>query len=336
MNIEGLKRVLCDSQSENEYDDDDDNVVAPQEKRIKCSESDTTDSSNSAGRSILSFFNRDDLGAVAFSKTTDVETGRSVPRKCSTKSSKSNEKPNARDYSKCRAVCLICVKNENPKLQKKANLSRSGNYQIKKHKNSCHPTIPVDEVKRNIVPFNHASVPKSLRERKSKEQPALHTDGGAKRPEPCDAEPGETTAANNLSVTEQPESGNEDHYSNGEQEGVDHSQLSQNAEYSGSDSIRSPATTMQNTRDFGSGPSCSIESSSSTNNTLQTDLSNFVTIKKQTFEEKVLSMLEKLTNKVDNLKEASSSPAGNIYSFYNFAFISKHCNCFNHCGKTSR
>ena len=121
---------------------------------------------------------------------------------------------------------------------------------LKKHKNSCHPTIPVDEVKRNIVFFNHASVPKSLRERKSKEQPALHTDGAAKRPEPCDAEPGETTAANNLSVTDQPESGNEDHYSNGEQEGVDHSQLSQNAEYSGSDSIKSPATTMQNTRDF--------------------------------------------------------------------------------------
>ena len=70
---------------------------------------------------------------------------------------------------------------------------------------------------------------------------------------------------------------------------------------------------MQNTRDFGRGPSCSIESPSSTNNTLQTDLSNFVTIKKQTFEEEVLSMLEKLTNKVDNLKEASSLPVGNIY-----------------------
>ena len=49
MNIEGLKRVLCDSQSENEYDDENDNVVSPQEKRIKRSESDTTDSSNLAG-----------------------------------------------------------------------------------------------------------------------------------------------------------------------------------------------------------------------------------------------------------------------------------------------
>ena len=99
MNIEGLKRVLCDSQSENEYDDDDDdNVVAPQEKCIKRSESDMTDSSNSPGCSILYFFNRDDHVAVVFSKTTDVETGTSVPsqaRKCSTKSSKSNEKQNA-------------------------------------------------------------------------------------------------------------------------------------------------------------------------------------------------------------------------------------------------
>ena len=148
------------------------------------------------------------------------------------------------------------------------------------------------------MPFNHASVPKSLRERKSKEQPALHTDGAAKRPEPCDAEPGETTAANNLSVTEQPESGNEDHYSNGEQEGVNHSQLSQNAEYSGSDSIRSPATTMQNTRDFGSGPSCSTESSSSTNNTLQTDLSNFVTIEKQTLKKKCFRCWKSLPTKL--------------------------------------
>ena len=163
MNIEGLKRVLCDLQSESEYDDDDDNVVAPQEKRIKRSESDTTDSSNSAGRSILSFFNRDDHEAVAFSKTTDVETGRSVPsqpRKCSTKSSKSNEKRNARDYSKYRAVCLICAKNENPKFQKKAILSRVEIIKLKNTKAVVTPLFQLMKSNETLCPLIMLQYPK--------------------------------------------------------------------------------------------------------------------------------------------------------------------------------
>jgi hypothetical protein len=50
--------------------------------------------------------------------------------------------------------------------------------------------------------------------------------------------------------------------------------------------------------------------------TFQTNLSNFVTVTKQTFEEKVVSMIEKLSIKVDNLKEASSTTAGNIKSHH--------------------
>ena len=51
--IEGLKRVLCDSQSRNKDDDDDDDdvIAPPEEKRLK--RSGTTDVLNSAGRSIV-------------------------------------------------------------------------------------------------------------------------------------------------------------------------------------------------------------------------------------------------------------------------------------------
>lgn len=41
---------------------------------------------------------------------------------------------------------------------------------------------------------------------------------------------------------------------------------------------------------------------------LQKDLTDFVTVTKQSFEEKVLTMIEKINHKVDNLKEVSASP----------------------------
>ena len=314
--IEGLKRVLCDSQSRNNDDHDEDDVdvtAPPEEKRLKRSH--TTDSSNSAGRSIVSFFNRDDHVAGTGSRITS--TGTAMSEKCSTNSSKSNEKQNARNYSKYRAVCLICAKNDNPKLQKRASLSRSGDYQIKRHKTSCHPNIPVAEVKRNIVPFNHASVPKSLREKKPQEKPASSTIScnsvkATEQPEPH-SQPDETTVRDHSSVAGQPEPGNDDHDSNSEQVEVHHSDHCQNASYSGSNNIGSPAKTRPSKEYSGNGPSGGNKLTLSANNTLQTDLSNFVTIEKQTFEEKVLSMLERLSNKVDNLKEAKSNPIGDTY-----------------------
>jgi hypothetical protein len=80
---------------------------------------------------------------------------------------------------------------------------------------------------------------------------------------------------------------------------------------------------LQNEKTIGA-PSQHTESSNrgssiAANATLQTDLSNFVTVAKQTFEEKVITMIEKLSNKVDNLKEASTSrkTAGNIINMTN-------------------
>ena len=40
---------------------------------------------------------------------------------------------------------------------------------------------------------------------------------------------------------------------------------------------------------------------------LQTDLTEFVTVREQSFEEKILTMMEKINNKVDNLKQVSTS-----------------------------
>lgn len=50
--------------------------------------------------------------------------------------------------------------------------------------------------------------------------------------------------------------------------------------------------------------------------TLQTDLTNFVSVEKPSFEETVVSMLKKLDNKIDNLKEGRSTTAGNSENHY--------------------
>lgn len=51
----------------------------------------------------------------------------------------------------------------------------------------------------------------------------------------------------------------------------------------------------------------SVPSQCTVNATLQTNLSNFDTVSKETFEDKVITLIEKLPNKIDNLKEASTS-----------------------------
>ena len=52
--------------------------------------------------------------------------------------------------------------------------------------------------------------------------------------------------------------------------------------------------------------------------TLQTDMTNFVSVEKPSFEETVVSMLKKLDNKIDNLKESRSTTASNSENHYIF------------------
>ena len=70
-----------------------------------------------------------------------------------------------RNYRKYQRVCLLCAKSQNLQAKKRAVLSRSSEYHIKRHKNSSHPKISLAEVKANIVPIDHTSVPKSIREK---------------------------------------------------------------------------------------------------------------------------------------------------------------------------
>ena len=69
---------------------------------------------------------------------------------------------------------------------------------------------------------------------KATEQPEPHSQSDA------------TTARDNSSVTGQPEPGNDDHDGNSEQVEVHHSDYCQNASYSGSNKIGSPAKTRPN------------------------------------------------------------------------------------------
>ena len=74
-----------------------------------------------------------------------------------------NERLGTRDHSKSKRVCLLRAKSDNLKIKKKAILSRGGDYQVNRHKKSVHSSVPLAEVKSNIVPINHILVPKSIR-----------------------------------------------------------------------------------------------------------------------------------------------------------------------------
>lgn len=304
--IEGLKRV-CDTQ-----DQDEDIVIIPQKKSLK--QSVGANSETSAGRSILLFFNKpvrpdritnDDTQNVGSEAVRPVPVVPSESRNSNEipgtlgaagqqkRSTNINEGRGTRDYSKNKRVCLLCAKSEDTKLKNRAILSRGGDYQINRHKNSSHPSIPLAEVKSNIVPINHISVPKSVKAKKSV-VPAI--------PPPVRKPDAEVTTGDNKSSScSDDDSEEDDNNENDQIETMATSNL-QNEETINSQS--------QRTENSGRGSAITAD------RTLQTDLSNFVTVTKQTFEEKVISMIEKLSNKVDNLKDASSTTAGNIESHH--------------------
>ncbi len=52
---------------------------------------------------------------------------------------KINKGRGTQDYSKNKKVCLLCAKSDVSKLRDRAILSRGRDYQINRHKTSCHP-----------------------------------------------------------------------------------------------------------------------------------------------------------------------------------------------------
>ena len=72
-----------------------------------------------------------------------------------------------RNYSKYQRVCLLCGRSKKLQAKEKAVLARSSEYHIKRHKNSSHKKISLAVVKANIVPTDHTSVSKSIREKMS-------------------------------------------------------------------------------------------------------------------------------------------------------------------------
>ena len=71
------------------------------------------------------------------------------------------------DYTKYKHVCLICAKNEN--LKNKSIISRGGIH-IERHFKRNHPSIPLSSVKEQVVTLDHISVPKGIRDLVSKQK----------------------------------------------------------------------------------------------------------------------------------------------------------------------
>jgi hypothetical protein len=313
VSIAGLKRVLCDADAGDADTQDEDIVIIPEKKSL--TQSVVANSATSAGRSILSFFKKpvqsgrinndefDDTQNVAPAVVPVIPSERRNIRNSSEilgtvgasgqekRATSKNEGQGTRDYSKNKRVCLLCAKSDDTKLKNRAILSRGGDYQINRHKNSTHPSIPLAEVKSNIVPINHISVPKSVRA-KSCIVPA--------KPPPARNPDAEVTTGNDKSSSDD-DIEEDDNNDNHKIETMATSNLQNNK-----------TVNSQSQRTESSGRCSAITADT----TLQTNLSNFVTVTKQTFEEKVISMIEKLSIKVDNLKEASSTTAGNIESHH--------------------
>ena len=200
-----------------------------------------------------------------------------------------------RNYSKYQRVCLLCAKSQNLQAKKRSVLSRSSEYHIKRHINSSHPKILLAEVKANIVPIDHSSVPKSIREKISGpvEESVIPVVviqvNKVRTPAP------EVRLKNDMLRSIYDGNGSED---------------SNDGEVESSKSTQSMgSTTTSNLVTFGSAITTKAP-------TLQTDLANFVTIQKPAFEKTAVSMLKKLDNKLDNLKEGRSTTAGNSENHY--------------------
>ena len=252
--IDELKRVC--SEAADARDEDDDILLVPEKKRAK--------------QGILSFFASDK------DKDTVEDTSCSHVVKETLKTSGSTSTWVKRNYSKYQRVCLLCARSQNLQAKEKAVLARSSEYHIKRHKNSSHKKISLAVVKANIVPTDHTSVPKSIREKMS-------------GPVEASTLPAVVTQINKV-TTPAPE-------------GTPRNDMLR-LDYDGDDSddheVESSRTQSMTTKAA----------------TLQTDLTNFVSVEKPSFEETVVSMLKKLDNKIDNLKEGRSTTAGNSENHY--------------------
>lgn len=73
------------------------------------------------------------------------------------------QKVQKRDYTKYKQVCLVCAKNSKLKDKSLSVISRGGPHQIKRHHSRNHPSLSLSDMKRQIVPLEHVSVPKGIR-----------------------------------------------------------------------------------------------------------------------------------------------------------------------------
>ena len=144
--IDELKRVC--SEAADARDEDDDILLVPEKKCAK--------------QGILSFFASD-----KDKDTVEEDTSCSHVVKETLKTSGSTSTWVKRNYSKYQRLCLLCARSQNLQAKEKAVLARSSECHIKRHKNSSHKKISLAVVKANIVPTDHTSVPKSIREKMS-------------------------------------------------------------------------------------------------------------------------------------------------------------------------
>ena len=258
--IDELKRVCSEAADARDEDDEiDDILLVPEKKRAK--------------QSILSFFTSDK------DKDTVEDTSCSHVVKETLKTSGSNSTCLKRNYSKYQGVCLLCARSQNLQAKEKAVLARSSEYHIKRHKNSSHKKISLAVVKANIVPTDHTSVPKSIREKMSGPVEASTLPAVVTQINKVTTPAPEGTPRNDMLRLDYDGDGNDD--------SDDHE-------------VESSRTQSMTTKAA----------------TLQTDLTNFVSVEKPSFEETVFSMLKKLDNKIDNLKESRSTTAGNSENHY--------------------
>ena len=69
-----------------------------------------------------------------------------------------------KDYSKYKHVCLLCAKNAKATARNSAVLTWGGDFQVERHRKSHHSSIPLKDMKSHVVPINHISVPRNVRE----------------------------------------------------------------------------------------------------------------------------------------------------------------------------
>eukprot|EP00794_Sanderia_malayensis_P001913 gene1913-2171_t len=157
------------------------------------------------------------------------------------------------------------------KLRQGAILSRGASYQVERHRSRNHPSLSTKEMDLKIVATDHIAVPKGVRELAVK---------GAQKVELPNTKKDLSEKPKNVNMSE--DNNEKDPINNTDQETL---------------TTQRKEVTLKNKVPISTGA------------TLQKDIGSFVTITKQTFEEKMLNLVEKLSHKVDHLSKVSNSQA---------------------------